>query len=141
MFDRSSLPPLDRHLLARTAEMLALPWRVCRRRDCRRRGRCGWFFRDTQQPCCLANLDAGQRALFDAFAEEVRDMRDYGRLSSRLAFASCFRETRAAQDAAEEVARSLKAGTALREFRAFAAMRAAQPPATCDGAEPPLSQR
>ena len=28
-------PPLDRHLLARTAEMLALPERICRHRDCR----------------------------------------------------------------------------------------------------------
>ena len=53
-------PALDRHLLARTAEMLALPERICRRRECRRRHRCIWFFRATQQPCCLANLDAGQ---------------------------------------------------------------------------------
>lgn len=36
------------------------------------------------------------------------------------------------------VARTVKSGAALREFRAFAAMRAAQPPAEYDGEEPPL---
>jgi hypothetical protein len=138
MFDRSTLPPLDRALLARTAEMLALPERVCRRRDCRRRGRCGWFFKDTRQPCCLANLDAAQRRLFDEFAEQVRDVRDYGNLHSKLAYASPFVETRALQDAAVEVARTLLSGAALREFRAFAALRDTHPPASRAGEQPPL---
>jgi hypothetical protein len=138
MIDRSKLPPLSPFLLARIAEMLALPWRACRQRDCRRRGRCCWVSRNTQQPFCLRNLDAGQRAQFDAVAEEVRDIVDYSWFFSRLAFASPYRDTRALQDAGMAVARTVRSGASLREFRAFAAMRAARPPAKYDGEEPPL---
>lgn len=123
------LPPPDRHLLARTAEMLALPQRVCRRRDCRRKGRCAWFFKATQAPCCLANLDAEQRRLFDEVVAIARDVRDYGNSWSKLSFASPCRETRALQDAAVEIARPLMRGAALAEFRGFAAARAKKPPA------------
>jgi hypothetical protein len=138
MIDRSKLPPLSPFLLARIAEMLALPWRACRLRNCRRRGRCCWVSRNTQQPFCLRNLDAGQRAQFDAVAEEVRDIVDYSWFFSRLTFASPYRDTRALQDAGMAVARTVRSGAALREFRAFAAMRAARPPAEHDGEEPPL---
>ena len=132
-------PPLDRHLLARTAEMLALPERICRHRDCRRRHRCTWFFRETQQPCCLANLDAGQRRLFEELAETVRDARDFGRWDSKIRMTSPYRETRALQDAAVEAARPLVAGHAAKTFyRAFEAMRAAQPAPRHEGCEPPL---
>ena len=138
MFDRSRLPPLDAALLARTAEMLALPERVCRHRSCRRQKRCAWFFRKTQQPCCFANLDAGQRALFDQLAEQVRDVRDYGRRDSKLSFASFWHDERALQDAAVEVTRPLLRGERLREFRRFAGIREKRPPADRDGFSPPL---
>ncbi|MFT4162936.1 hypothetical protein [Shinella sp.] len=138
MFDRSRLPPLDATLLARTAEMLALPERVCRRRSCRRKKCCAWVFRRTQQPCCLANLDAGQRALFDQLAEQVRDVRDYGRRDSKLSFASPWRDERALQDAAVEITRPLLRGERLREFRSFAGIRETLPPAQHDGFSPPL---
>ena len=138
MFDRSGLPPLDAALLARTAEMLALPERVCRRRSCRRRRCCARVFRGTQQPCCLANLVAGQRALFDQLAEQVRDLRDYGRPDSGLSFASPWRDERALQDAAVEIARQLLRGGRLRAFRRFAGRREKQPPAERDGFSPPL---
>ena len=138
MFDRSKRTQLDAALLARTAEMLALPELACRRRDCRRRRRCTWIFRDTRQPCCLANLDAAQRALFDQLAETVRDVRDYGGRDSKLVFASAWREERALQDAAVEVARPLLPRSQLRPFRAFAANRDEQPPPAYDGFMPPL---
>lgn len=133
--------PPDSPLLARTAEMLALPQFVCRRRDCRRNGRCSWLFRSTGEPCCLANLDAEQRGHFDAFAKLVRDARDFGSWNSKIIFASPWRETRALQDAAVEAARPLVSRAARRCFRAFEAMRARQPPPKYDGHEPPLPGR
>lgn len=136
MTDRSTLPPLDPALLARAAEMLALPERVCRRRDCRRRARCSWVFRTQQQPCCLANLDAGQRQLFDTFAEQMRDARALGGYDSGFAFASPFRETRALQDAAVEAVRPLLAFGRLRHYRIFVARREKRPPPTREGHEP-----
>lgn len=138
MPDKTPLPPRDTALLARTAEMLALPQRVCRRRECRRRGRCGWFFAATGEPCCLANLDPAQRALFDELAEKVRVARDFGSWSGKLVFASAWRADRALQDAAVEAARPLVSGPALRRFRAFAARRESQPPPAHDGFMPPL---
>jgi hypothetical protein len=132
-------PQLDRKLLARTAEMLALPERICRRRECRRRKGCSWFFRATQQPCCLANLDAEQRRLFDELAETVRNARDFGSWASKVRMTSTFRETRALQDAAVETARPLVTGRAAKKcYRAFEAMRAAQPAPSHEGVEPPL---
>lgn len=133
------LPPPDRHLLARAAEMLALPERICRNRACRRHGRCHWYFETRQEPCCLANLDAEQRRLFDDFVAVARDVRDLGNSRGKVSFASPYRETRALQDAAVEVARPLLRGTALAEFRAFAAARAKKPPASREGDEPPLT--
>ena len=139
MPDKTPLPPLDHALLARTAEILALPERICRRRECRRRHRCLWFFPDTQQPCCLANLDAAQRRLFDELAETVRDARNFGRWDSKVRMTSPYRETRALEDAAVEAARPLiVGGKAKRFYRAFEAMRAAQPAPVHEGVEPPL---
>jgi len=116
MSDRSKLPPISPFLLARIPEMLALPWRACCQRNCRRRGRCCWVSRNTQQPFCLRNLDAGQRAQFGAVAEEVRDIVDYSWFFSRLAFASPYRDTRALQDAGMAVARTVRSGASLRDF-------------------------
>ena len=136
---KTPLPPLDHALLARTAEILALPERICRRRECRRRHRCSWFFRDIGQPCCLANLDAGQRRLFDELAETVRDARDFGRWDSKVKMTSSYRETRALQDAAVEAARPLVTGRAAKRlYRTFEAMRAAQPAPVHEGVAPPL---
>ena len=138
MVDRSRLPPLDAALLACTADMLALPQHVCRRRDCRRKGRCAWVFRATQQPCCLANLDAGQRRLFDQLAEQVRDARDFGSWESKVVFDSPWRGEREIEDAAVEAARSLLSGAALRRFRRFAAGRERRPLPVHEGFMPPL---
>jgi hypothetical protein len=119
--------------------MLALPERICRRRACKRRHRCAWFFHATGQPCCLSNLDAAQRRLFDELAETVRDARDFGRWDSKIRMTSRYRETRDLQDAAVEAARSLVTGHAGKKcYRAFEAMRAAQPAPTHEGVEPPL---
>ncbi len=134
------LPPPDRHLLARAAEMLALPERVCRRRACRRKACCAWYFPATQEPCCLANLDAAQRRLFDDFVALARNVRDLGNARGKVSFASPFRETRALQDAALEVARPLLQGAALAEFRAFSGARAKSGrPVRYEGDEPPLT--
>ena len=131
-------PPLTCHQLARSAEMLAVPERICRRRDCRRRHRCHWFFRATQQPCCLANLDAEQRRLLDELARIVADAEHFGYLASKIRMSSSYRETRALQDAGVEAARALVAGRKRKAFRAFEKMRAAQPAPKYEGAEPPL---
>lgn len=69
-------PPFDIHLAARTAEAMTLPLMVCRHRDCRRGQRCRWYFEATNEPCCLRNLDPGQRAIFDRLYEDARFARD-----------------------------------------------------------------
>ncbi len=62
----SRYSPEDRLTIARrVAEMLALPHMACRRRLCRRNGRCWYHFTASKQPCCLENLNAGQRAIFE----------------------------------------------------------------------------
>lgn len=136
MFDRSRLPPLDQALLARTAEMLALPSRACCVHACRREHLCLFFYKADQHPCCLDNLDAEQRRLFDDFAELVRDVRDYSHPASKVLFASRWRGEREMEDAAVAVARSLLAGPRLRSFRAFEALRAKEPPPWLDGFPP-----
>ncbi|MXN46217.1 hypothetical protein GR138_13545 [Shinella kummerowiae] len=136
MFDRSRLPPLDQPLLSRTAEMLALPSRACFIRACRRARRCSFLYESDRQPCCLDNLDEEQRRLFDAFAELVRDIRDYSMPASKLLFASPWRGEREMQDAAVAVARSLLPKSRLRSFRAFVALRAKAPPPSLDGFPP-----
>jgi hypothetical protein len=56
---------IDTKLASRTAEMLALPHQVCRRRCCRRNNACSWHRNANGEPCCLINLTAEQRAIFD----------------------------------------------------------------------------
>ena len=58
-------PAIDAQLAARTAEALALPQLVCRSRACRRQNRCLWFFRSSGERCCMRNLTAEQRRVFD----------------------------------------------------------------------------
>ncbi|WP_313200221.1 hypothetical protein [Rhizobium sp.] len=60
-----SKPPLDAHLAMCTADVMAMPQMVCRRHSCRRGQRCRWYFETSREPCCLRNLDPGQRAIFD----------------------------------------------------------------------------
>ncbi len=61
----SRKPPFDTDIATHTAEAMALPQMVCRRRGCRRRRRCRRYFTATGEPCCLSNLDPAQRAIFD----------------------------------------------------------------------------
>lgn len=136
MFDRSRLPPLDPRLLARAAEMFALPANVCFIRGCRRARSCAHVFVDNRQPVCLSNLDAEERRLFDTFAELMRDVRDYSTPASKLLFASPWRGEREMQDAAVAAARSLLPRQRMRSFRAFEALRAKAPPPSLDGFPP-----
>ncbi|MCF6370795.1 hypothetical protein [Rhizobium halophilum] len=64
-------PAYDAQLAARTAEALALPHLVCRRRACRRKNRCLWCFRSTGERCCMRNLTAEQRRIFDTVYHEA----------------------------------------------------------------------
>lgn len=68
--------PIDTHLAAFTAEAMALPLMVCRKRNCRRGQRCRRYFKATGEPCCLRNLDAGQRTIFDRLYEDARFARE-----------------------------------------------------------------
>lgn len=62
----SHFSPEDRLTIARrVAEMLALPHMVCHRRRCRRNGQCWYHFTASKQPCCLDNLNAKKRAIFE----------------------------------------------------------------------------
>lgn len=70
-------PPIDTHLAARTAEAMALPLMLCRHRDCRRGQRCRWYFKASGEPCCLRNLDLGQRAIFDRLYEDARFAKEF----------------------------------------------------------------
>ncbi len=67
---------IETALASRTAEMLALPHMVCRRRGCRRRNACWWHFKANGEPCCLRNLTAEQRRLFDQVYDMARVARD-----------------------------------------------------------------
>jgi len=61
-----SITSSDRVLLMRlTAEMLALPFRVCLSRDCRRALACRYRRVRSGEPACLAHLDATEREAFD----------------------------------------------------------------------------
>lgn len=56
----------DRSLLMRlTAEMLAFPFRVCGRRDCRRALGCGYRCMPSGEPACIHRLHAPERETFD----------------------------------------------------------------------------
>ena len=61
-----SITPSDRALLMRlTAEMLALPFRVCLSRDCRRALACQYRHVRSGEPPCLGLLNATERQAFD----------------------------------------------------------------------------
>ncbi|MGK6313822.1 hypothetical protein [Neorhizobium sp. DT-125] len=98
-------PPIKTYLAARTAEMLALPHMVCRRRDCRRRNSCYWHFKSSNEPCCLLNLTAEQRKLFDTVYERARFAEGFLGSDSHF-FEARDGERRMLDDVAIEIART-----------------------------------
>ena len=54
-------------LMKLTAEMLAMPYRACHSRDCRRALACRYRNRRSGEPCCLQQLDPAEREAFDQF--------------------------------------------------------------------------
>ncbi|KAA9387065.1 hypothetical protein [Neorhizobium galegae] len=120
-------PPIETYLAARTAEMLALPHMACRRRSCRRRNACYWHFKSNNEPCCLQNLDAAQRQVFDAVYDEARGARDHlGR--NGLMFASRRPGLRALEDAGVEIARTAVSKTDRKRWNAYRRKREKLPP-------------
>ncbi|RWX75563.1 hypothetical protein EPK99_17850 [Neorhizobium lilium] len=59
-----NLMPLNPHLACRVADHMGLPYRVCRRRFCRRRGFCSRVLVKDGIPACCLNLDDKELALF-----------------------------------------------------------------------------
>ncbi|MDX3925320.1 MAG: hypothetical protein QHC90_05845 [Shinella sp.] len=109
--------PVNTELMARCADMLAMPQLACRRRSCKRGKKCGWRFPASGEPCCLANFDGAQRAAFDALYAEALAVRRQA-ISSWyvLDIASPDPERRALQDAAVEIMRTRLEGKALPRF-------------------------
>lgn len=67
---------VERRLARVTADRLGAPHLVCGYRRCRRSG-CRMHFVDTGEPCCLSNLDARSRQLFEALRDEARHVIDH----------------------------------------------------------------
>ncbi|MBP2559113.1 hypothetical protein J2857_001864 [Neorhizobium galegae] len=125
-------PPIETYLAARTAEMLALPYLACRRRDCRRLQTCYWRFNATGEPCCLQNLDAGQRRVFDELYDQARRIRDHGGWNARLMYASRYPVRRALEDAGLEIAGTMVHNGDRKRWNAFRRKRAALTPEELD---------
>jgi hypothetical protein len=67
-----SLTEADHALLMRmTAEMLAVPFRACLHRDCRRSSACRYQLVRTGEPHCLARLNATEKDAFDQLLDLV----------------------------------------------------------------------
>jgi hypothetical protein len=122
----------DTELMARTAEMLDLPRLVCRRRSCRRAGRCGWHFPKSGEPCCLADLTPALRRLFNEVCARAEVARDLAGEGGCILLASPFLRERMIEDAAVEIARPLLPRWRRKVFRAMLAARAKKPPASLD---------
>ncbi|MDR6818934.1 hypothetical protein J2X76_004116 [Neorhizobium sp. 2083] len=127
MSDRKP-PPLETYLAARTAEMLALPQMACRRRDCRRRNECYWHFNANGEPCCLNNLNAGQRRAFDELYDQARRIRDHGGWNERLMYASRYPIRRALEDAGLDIANTMIHKSDRKRWNAFRRKREALAP-------------
>jgi hypothetical protein len=110
--------PVHTKLMAHTAEMLALPHLACRRRDCRRKNACYWHFRASGEPCCLRNLDAEQRRLFDELYEQALLIREHGGHQG-LMYAWRDPEQRPLQDTGVDIARATIPARDKRRFDAF----------------------
>ena len=118
--------PVKTRLMAHTAEMLALPQRICRR-DCGRRKACHWHFKTSGEPTCLSHLTREQRRLFDELYAMALDIRDCGGHMG-LMYAWPDPETRALQDAAVEIARNHIPAWDKPRFDAFRREREKLPP-------------
>lgn len=128
--------------LARVLELLAVPQMLCRRRSCRRKGRCSWHFRSTGERCCMRNLNAEQRALVEAIHDKTSMIIYFGRAEKEL-YASEWSELRDLEDAAVEVARCVCPDHYRKSFNAFLRARAKAPPPRFHGPmpEPPSLRR
>ncbi|WP_455271350.1 hypothetical protein [Rhizobium herbae] len=105
-------------LMVHTAEMLALPHLVCRRRDCRRRNACHWHFSGNGEPCCLRNLTAAQRQIFNEFYQQAQIILEHGGHHG-LTYTWGNPEQRALFDAGVDIARTAVPPFDKRRFDAF----------------------
>lgn len=129
--------PVYTKLMARTAEMLALPHLTCRRRGCRRKNSCYWHFPGSGEPCCLRNLTAGQRRLFDELYEQAIQICKHGGHSG-LMYNWGGAAERPLQDAGVEIARTIVPARDKRRFDAFRRDRERIDP---PGSLPPASRQ
>ena len=126
---------LQTWLMARTAEMLAMPHLACHRRNCRRKNACDWHFKNSGEPCCLRNLAAAQRQIFDEFYRQAQIILEHGGHQG-LTYTWGNPEQRALLDAAVEIARTAVPPHDKRRFDAFRRDRETIPART-----PPVAQR
>ena len=106
---------VDTKLMAHTAEMLAMPQRVCRRGECHRKNGCKRYFPKTGEPCCLQNLTPEQRRLFDELYTLAASIRSW----YILGFSSPDPVQRSLEDAGVEIVRAVIAPRDKRRFDAF----------------------
>jgi hypothetical protein len=117
--------PVNTKIMAHTAEMLAIPQRICRG-NCRRNKACRWHFKKSGEPGCLSRLTQEQRRLFDELYAVVLEIRaNGGRMG--LMYAWPDPAQRALQDAAVEIARNHIPAYDKRRFDAFRRERAKLP--------------
>lgn len=123
----SQPPKIDSTLAARVAEHFGLPAWLCQRRQCRRKGRCGWIFPSTGEPCCLRNLVPEQRRMFDQLYKTTRAARSHlGHVG--LMYASRSAAWRDLEDAAVALAQPLVPRADRRRWNDARRMRDALPP-------------
>ncbi len=121
--------PVHTRLMARTAEMLAMPHLACRRRDCRRKNTCFWHFKNSGEPCCLHNLTAAQREIFDEFYRQALIILEHGGHQG-LTYTWGNPGKRAFLDVCVELARTAVPPHDKRRFDAFRRDRETIPPRT-----------
>jgi hypothetical protein len=128
----SSAPPpkMESAIAARVAEYFCLPGFFCGRRQCRRRGRCGWIFPSTGEPCCLRNLLPKERQIFDELYEKVRRVRSYLGYNE-LTYTSPYASRRELEDAAVALAQRFVPACDRRRWNDARRARDKEPPPTC----------
>ena len=123
-------PKMDGAIAVRVAEYLRLPGFFCRRRQCRRRGRCGWVFPLTGEPCCLRNLLPKERQIFcDVYEKTLRVRSFLGCIG--LTYASPYASMREIEDAAMAIAQPLVPARDRRRWNDARRARDREPPPTC----------
>jgi hypothetical protein len=118
---------MESAIAARVAEYYRLPGYFCRRRQCRRRGRCGWVFASTGEPCCLRNLAPKERQIFDELYEKVRRVRSYLGYND-LTYTSPYASMRELEDAAVALAQRFVAACDRRRWNDARRARDREPP-------------